>query len=370
MTVYLLKPLHWNPDGYTSPAGHRATSGYPSDYGFGHEEWNGAAQMRFQQDGVWFRAFYTNSVGDAALDSPGATTLFMYSSHDGVQELVGIASRATDISGPNSDSLRAEIRRLTGMNDLWRDAWALPLVRRLFANDERAFRRHWQANIDFGPRWMCPESHFLWLPASVDIDASQITGKSKLNTRFTSYSRIEARDADQLLRLVPDAQRTAAWWNIQSDLAQEPDAVIDDIADINSNPGLPETTKKALIDARLGQGTYRTKLLKLWEGRCAVTGCNLPEVLRASHIKAWRDCGKRDRLNPENGLPLVANLDALFDRHLITFEADGTMLVAKSVPSDERRLLGLKGKLRSPLTKGQQRYMAGHRERSMAKHGF
>jgi hypothetical protein len=45
------------------------------------------------------------------------------------------------------------------------------------------------------------------------------------------------------------------------------------------------TTRKALIDARLGQGQFRADVEKLWNSACAVTGCGIAAVLRASHIK-------------------------------------------------------------------------------------
>ena len=57
-------------------------------------------------------------------------------------------------------------------------------------------------------------------------------------------------------------------------------------AELSKEPtfdGLPETTKQALVNARIGQGRYRRRMLELWGGRCAVTGCALSEVLVASH---------------------------------------------------------------------------------------
>jgi putative restriction endonuclease len=39
-------------------------------------------------------------------------------------------------------------------------------------------------------------------------------------------------------------------------------------------------------------------------------------MLRASHIKPWSDCSNRERLDPLNGLLLVAHIDALFDNGL------------------------------------------------------
>lgn len=72
---------------------------------------------------------------------------------------------------------------------------------------------------------------------------------------------------------------------------------------------IPSTEKVALINARLGQGKFRKHLDMFWNESCAVTGCKIREVLRASHIKPWRECANKERLDPDNGLLLCAHLD-------------------------------------------------------------
>lgn len=89
---------------------------------------------------------------------------------------------------------------------------------------------------------------------------------------------------------------------------------------------LPATTRKAVVDARLGQGKFRNDLIELW-GACAVTGCSVPKMLRASHMKPWRDSDNSDRLNKFNGLLLTANLDQAFDQGLISFDVAGHILI-------------------------------------------
>jgi hypothetical protein len=102
------------------------------------------------------------------------------------------------------------------------------------------------------------------------------------------------------------------------------------------------TEVERLVRQRVGQDVFREALLDYWGGACAVTGLALPEVLRASHAKPWADCTTdEERLNVFNGFLLVANLDALFDRGLITFELSGDMVIASSVRSDQRQLLDL-----------------------------
>ncbi|WGS25788.1 HNH endonuclease [Bradyrhizobium sp. ISRA464] len=121
------------------------------------------------------------------------------------------------------------------------------------------------------------------------------------------------------------------------------------------------TTRKALIDARLGQGQFRVAVEKLWESACGVTGCRVSAVLRASHIKPWSQSNNQERLDPENGILLAAHIDALFDQGLITFSDDGAMMISKRISVHDRKLLGLPGRLRCPPTKAQRHFLGHHR---------
>lgn len=123
------------------------------------------------------------------------------------------------------------------------------------------------------------------------------------------------------------------------------------------------TQAQALTLTRLGQGKYRDELLALWEGECAVTGCGLSQVLRASHAIPWCSSSNAPRLDPNNGLPLVATLDALFDRGLTGFADDGRMLCSTLITDVDRRMLGLPAPLRKPLSDAQKAYVRAHRQR-------
>lgn len=89
-----------------------------------------------------------------------------------------------------------------------------------------------------------------------------------------------------------------------------------------------EATVTARI--RLGQNYFRKMVLHNFGGKCCVTGLNIPQTLRASHIVAWAS-DKTNRMNPENGLCLSATYDAAFDKHLISFDNDYRMIVSKEI---------------------------------------
>lgn len=107
--------------------------------------------------------------------------------------------------------------------------------------------------------------------------------------------------------------------------------------------GLPtQTETERLVVQRIGQDKLRAGLLEYWSGQCAVSGLALPEVLRASHIKPWRDCADaRERLNVYNALLLAPHLDALFDAGFITFSDDGAIRYSSRLTPDHCCRLGL-----------------------------
>ncbi len=91
------------------------------------------------------------------------------------------------------------------------------------------------------------------------------------------------------------------------------------------------TQREALVQTRVGQGPFRDALLRRWGDRCCITGLAIPRLLRASHIKPWRDCNNEERLDCMNGLLLSASYDAAFDAGFITFEDDGSIQLGRAL---------------------------------------
>lgn len=108
---------------------------------------------------------------------------------------------------------------------------------------------------------------------------------------------------------------------------------------------IERTEMKAIVKSRIGQGRFRKALIEYWRG-CAVTGCEETSILRASHIKPWRESTNEERLNPYNGLLLLPNLDALFDRGWISFTDEGIMLISSHITRTDMGILGLETELK------------------------
>lgn len=93
---------------------------------------------------------------------------------------------------------------------------------------------------------------------------------------------------------------------------------------------IPETTRLAIVKARIGQGLYREEVAKV-ERQCRLTGVEDRDHLVASHIKPWKDSDNRERLSGFNGLMLTPTPDHLFDKGFISFGDDGRLLYASRV---------------------------------------
>lgn len=124
-----------------------------------------------------------------------------------------------------------------------------------------------------------------------------------------------------------------------------------------------KTERKGLITSRVGQGYYRQELLNKFKQRCAVTGLAIPEILIASHIVPWREATEDEKLDPDNGILLSPVYDALFDRHLISFDDDGYLIVSPLLDSRSVDRLCIDLNARVELTDKMKGYIARHRAR-------
>ncbi|MCC8432452.1 HNH endonuclease [Reyranella aquatilis] len=111
--------------------------------------------------------------------------------------------------------------------------------------------------------------------------------------------------------------------------------------DIRSNLTMDDTIRTATIQARRGQGIFRSNVQKV-EQACRLTGIRNPALLIASHIRPWRSCETADqRLDGANGLLLTPDADLLFDRGFISFEDSGEVRVSPRFDQNDLRRLGL-----------------------------
>ena len=123
-----------------------------------------------------------------------------------------------------------------------------------------------------------------------------------------------------------------------------------------------------LTKARRNQDFFRRMILAAYDGNCALTGIAQPDLLIASHIVGWAE-EEQARLDPRNGILLNALHDRAFDKHLITFEDDFSLVLSPKLDlNDLSRPFFKEARLRLPTRfLPDPEYLRRHRDRFAAK---
>jgi hypothetical protein len=122
------------------------------------------------------------------------------------------------------------------------------------------------------------------------------------------------------------------------------------------------TEKDTIIKGRVGQGIFKRKLQER-SSCCEICGFDFKELLIASHCKPWSMSSNKERLNPDNGLLLCPSHDLLFDKGLISFKEDGSIVMSNKLSVKQYRFFNISGKEIIILTKGQCSFINWHRSK-------
>lgn len=143
---------------------------------------------------------------------------------------------------------------------------------------------------------------------------------------------------------------------------------IDELEECLASETNPEkrTEIETLIKARLGQGSLRQNVLKLYPS-CPLTGLDIEPLLIASHIKPWSVCNNKERLCRFNGLMLAPNIDRLFDNGLITFDTDGTIKIHPTIDPENQERLGISRDMKLKIEPESEKYFEYHRNHVFQK---
>ncbi|WP_120968820.1 HNH endonuclease signature motif containing protein [Comamonas sp. lk] len=368
MALFIQKPIYWNTKGYKGPSGYPVTAdSWPMDHGYGHEEWNNDPRLTLKTKHSDLRFFHTEAVQIGEEQQyAGQTFVFMMVSYEGKQLFVGIAGNATYLGADELKKQRLEIGNLLDVDSFKDETWALEHVRDTYSDNHKQFLKNWKLNLNWITNWVCPESHYWWFDEPIEISSEKVRGTQRWLSMFSRYTKLSEVNALDMMNLIPEHKRSQKWEVLYDAMASAMDIETPSELQIDGEDDDADDllSKISLVDARMGQGGYRTALLRAWDGMCALTGIKCPEMLVASHIKPWSESNKREKLDVENGLLLSANVDSLFDRFLISFEDDGTLLTSSKLPAGTMKLAGLDGftKLRSRPSTVTASYLKYHRE--------
>ena len=157
---------------------------------------------------------------------------------------------------------------------------------------------------------------------------------------------------------------------IEEEIAIETDGQLTDAAieeQIWQRADLAPREKRQQVSARLGQGAFRANVERI-EQACRVTGVLDRRHLRASHIKPWRLCDDRERLDGCNGLLLSPHIAHLFLRGHISFADDGRLLISRYLNPSVVKAWGLDANhALQPFAAEQRGYLEFHRRNVFEK---
>ncbi|MGY0194574.1 HNH endonuclease [Leptothrix sp. BB-4] len=221
-----------------------------------------------------------------------------------------------------------------------------------------------------GVEWVAEVESIEILPddrTRVTFARLRMLDKAIPRSRLIKASNLQPLSNDYIKPYVPCVLKGAALQAVTAALAQ-PAAALQDWEPTGVDAaaaGLVGITQRDLLTTgRVGQDSYRAALMQLWQGRCALTGVDVPEVLIASHAKPWSECSDAERLDPHNGLLLAASVDRLFDAGLIGFDDDGGLLCSPLLRPETLRAIGVAPDARlARVDAALKPYLRHHRER-------
>lgn len=124
------------------------------------------------------------------------------------------------------------------------------------------------------------------------------------------------------------------------------------------------TTKDIITAIRIGQNLFRKRLIASLK-KCPITGIDDPRILTSSHIKPWAMSNNFERLDLHNGFLFSPTFDKLFDRGLISFSNNKSLLVSESFSEKNLSRLNLRHNqtiVDLPII-GREEYLEYHRNK-------
>lgn len=122
----------------------------------------------------------------------------------------------------------------------------------------------------------------------------------------------------------------------------------------------PQEYRESVRKERIGQSEFRNALLSKFNCKCVLCNVDDKEVLIASHIKEWSKCEKGEHLDLNNGFIMCPNHDKLFDRHLISFNLGGNIVISKALSSKTKIFMNVREDMKIEITDKNRRYLKYH----------
>lgn len=130
-------------------------------------------------------------------------------------------------------------------------------------------------------------------------------------------------------------------------------------AELNRDTIITHTEIEQIVKARIGQSNFKKKLINR-ECKCALCGVTGIGLLIASHIKPWSKSTNEERLDVDNGLLLCPNHDSLFDKGLISFDANGRLKISSQLEENSIIFMNVNPSMKITMNDNMKLYMSEH----------
>lgn len=104
---------------------------------------------------------------------------------------------------------------------------------------------------------------------------------------------------------------------------------------LNNLKDLKGEYKFRQVKTRVNQNVFRQIVIANYNGKCAITGIDIPDLLVASHIIPWSK-NEKERLNPENGICLSPLYDTAFDKGYIGINEKYEILLSSELKNKSK----------------------------------
>ncbi|MCM3214036.1 HNH endonuclease [Niallia taxi] len=132
-------------------------------------------------------------------------------------------------------------------------------------------------------------------------------------------------------------------------------------------PVIAETESEVKTKIRLGQQRFKKDLMSLWGCKCALCDIDLPELLKASRSKPWKDSTNEERNDPYNGILLCSNHDALYENGKIAFDGQGRLHISPEINEEDYQKYCLLTKKKIKLNQDNKVYFKWHKRNIWSK---
>jgi len=112
---------------------------------------------------------------------------------------------------------------------------------------------------------------------------------------------------------------------IQYDQMREPDDLANEFQLVDADE---RTVLLASTKPRVGQGTFRTRILDVYGRKCAVNGERTEPVLEAAHVQSY--LGPRSN-HVQNGILMTQEFHTLFDAGLVSITPEYKVRVSRAI---------------------------------------